>query len=337
MRPGRGTVLALLPLLVAPWCGTRPEPAAVERLARKRARQEELGKRFPETAARDPLVAEAQSDEGQVLLALRASFLQRAIEDVARSYLDRVDLDLRLKAKVDAEGEARVDSKVLGDFTAGVWRVHVEIPRVRAVVRAGRPVIRLPAADRIGLDVPVTLLKGEGFATIHFEWNARGLAGIACHDFELTRVLRGIVVPETYTLSGALVLGVEDNAILARPDFPDTRVRVRVGVPPETWREVREALEQQRALSKCGLALKFMNAEAMREKLEAVMGRGFEVRIPRKLFRAFRLPVRVEPSVMIEGRRLALRVKPHDVRTAHDALWLSAEVEARGEPAATPP
>jgi hypothetical protein len=337
MRPGSHEVLALLTLLVAPGCAARPEPAAVERLARKRARQEELGKRFPDAANRDPLVAEAQSDEGQVLLALRTSFLQRAIEDVAQSYLDRVGLDLRLKAKVDAEGEARVDSKLLGEFTAGVWRVHVEIPRVRAVLRAGRPVVRLPAADRIALNLPVILLKGEGSATIHFEWSARGLAGLACHDFELTRVLRGVVVPETYRLSGALVLGVEDNAILARPDFPDTRVRLRVGVPPETWKEVREALEQQKALSKCGLALKFVNTETMLEKLEAVMDRGFEVRIPQKLFRPFRLPFRVEPSVTIEGRRLALRVKPHDVRTAHDALWLSAEVEARGEPAATPP
>jgi hypothetical protein len=330
-------VLTLLPLLAAPGCETRPGPAAVERLARKRARLEELGKRFPAAAARDPLVAEAQSDEGQILVALRAPFLQRALEDVAQSYLDRVDLDLRLNAKVDAEGEARVDSKLLGEFTAGVWRVHVEIPRVRAVLRAGRPVLRLPAADRIALEMPVTLLKGEGSATIHFEWSARGLAGLACHDFELTRVLKGIAVPETYTLSGVLVLGVEDNAILARPDFPSTRVRLRVGVPGETWREVREALEEQRALSKCGIALKFINAETMLEKLDAVMGRGFEVKIPQKLFRAFRLPVRVEPSVTIEGRRLALRVKPHDVRVVHDALWLSAGVEARGEPAAPPP
>jgi hypothetical protein len=337
MRAGSHAVFALLALLVAPGCGTRPEPVAVERLARKRARQEELGKRFPDAANRDPLVAEAQSDEGQVLVVLRTSFLQRAIEDVAQSYLDRVDLDLRLKAKVDAEGEARVDSKLLGEFTAGVWKVHVEIPRVRAVLRAGRPVVRLPAADRIALNMPVTLVRGEGSATIHFEWSARGLAGLACHDFELTRVLRGIVVPETYDLSGALVLGVEDNAILARPDFPDTRVRLRVGVPPETWREVREALEQQRALSKCGLALRFVNTTTMLEKLKAVLDRGFEVTIPQKLFRAFRLPVRVEPSVTIEGRRLALRVKPHDVRTAHDALWLSAEVAARGEPASTPP
>jgi hypothetical protein len=337
MRPGSGAALALLLILVAAGCGARPEPAAVERLARKRARQQELEKRFPDAAARDPLVAEAQSDEGQVLVALRASFLQRAIEAVARSYLDRVDLDLRLKAKADAEGEARVDSRLLGELTAGVWRVQVEIPRVRAILRAGRPVVRLPAAHRIALNVPVTLLKGEGSATIHFQWTARGVAGLACHDFELTRVLRGIVVPETYTLSGALVLGVEDNAIVARPDFPDTRVRLRVGVPPETWREVRHALEQQNTLSKCGLALKFVNAETILEKLEVVLGKGFEVTIPQKLFRAFRLPVRVEPSVAIEGRRLALRVKPHDVRTAHDALWLSAEVEARGEPAAPPP
>ncbi|HKC13488.1 MAG TPA: hypothetical protein VKI41_15785 [Vicinamibacteria bacterium] len=330
-------ILALLPLLAAPACETRPEPAAVEGLARKRARQAELEKRFLEAATRDPLVAEAQSDEGQVVLALRASFLQRALEDVAQSYLDRVGLDRRLNAKVDAEGEARVDSRLLGEFTAGAWRVHVEIPRVRAVLRAGRPVLRLPAADRIALEMPVTLLRGEGSATIHFAWSARGLAGLACHDFELTRVLRGIAVSETYTLSGALVLGVEDNAILARPDFPDTRVRLRVGVPPETWREVREALEEQRALSKCGLALKFVNAETMLEKLEAVMGRGFDVRIPQKLFRPFRLPVRVEPSLTIEGHRLAMRVKPHAVRTAHDALWLSAGVEARGLPAPLPP
>jgi hypothetical protein len=326
-------VLTLLPLLAAPGCENRPGPGAVERLARKRARLEELGKRFPAAAARDPLVAEAQSDEGQVLLALRAPFLQRAVEDVAQSYLDRVDLDLRLNARVDAEGEA----KLLGEFAAGVWRVHVEIPRVRAVLRAGRPMLRLPAADRIALEMPVILLKGEGSATIHFEWSARGLAGLACHDFELTRVLKGIAVPETYTLSGALVLGVEDNAILARPDFPPTRVRLRVGVPGETWREVREALEEQRALAKCGLALKFVNVDTMLEKLDAVMGRGFEVKIPPKLFRAFRLPVRIEPSVTIEGRRLALRVKPHDVRMVHDALWLSAGAEARGEAAAPPP
>ena len=337
MRAGIGTVLALLPLFVALGCDQGPGRAAKERLARKRARQERLGRRFPEVATQDPMVRQVQADEGQVLLALRASFLQRAIEDVAQTYLDRVNLDLRLNAKVDAEGEARLDSKLLGEFTAGAWRVHVEIPRVRAVLRAGKPVLRLPAADRIALEMPVTLINGEGSATIHFEWSARGLAGLACHDFELTRVLRGIAIPETYALSGALVLAVEDNAVLARPDFPDARVRLRVGLPPETWKEVRDALDEQKAFSKCGLALKFVNTETILEKLEAVMRRGFEVRIPQRLLRAFRLPVRVEPSVTIEGRRLALRVKPHEVRTAEDALWLAAEVEARAEPASPPP
>jgi hypothetical protein len=89
------------------------------------------------------------------------------------------------------------------------------------VLRAATPTVTLPAPDRLALAVPVTLERGEGTASVHFEWDSSGLANAVCADFEVDRTIQGRVLPDAYSLKGGLVLAATDDAVLARPTLQD--------------------------------------------------------------------------------------------------------------------
>ena len=156
-----------LTLLFLAACRT---PAAVDRaqrLSQLTARQEELWNTFNERVAADPLLTAALADEGEVLLTLRRPLLQGMVTEVARRYLDRVELDLALGAKVDATGELKVKTR-LGEITAGVWTVNLVVEHVRGVLRAQQPTVALAGEQRLSLSLPVSLQDATGRATVRF-------------------------------------------------------------------------------------------------------------------------------------------------------------------------
>lgn len=324
MSPPRAAALGALLLLLAPSaCQRQPNPEQLARLGLLRAEQEELWKRFNDVVAGDPLLAEVLSDEGEVLVALRAELLQRTLEDVARQYLDRVELDLPLGARVEAQGEIRVNT-AFGRLKAGSWNVDLQIERVRGVLRAKKPEVNLAATDRIALKLPVALQEGSGSATIHFAWDSAGIANAVCRDFSVTRKIDGTFLPETYMLNGELRLSATEEILLAQPSFPDRRFRLKFDLTPESWSVVAEALTKQDQVLKCGIAL---NPDDVLEKLRVIAQKGFDVRLPQSLFRSVRLPASLKHSAEVRGRRYSLAVSPNALRMEHAALWLSARVQ----------
>ncbi len=120
---------------------------------------------------------------------------------------------------------------------------------------------------------------------------------------------------------------------MARPDFPDIVLRVGVEPTEETWKAIGEAIEKRSWM--CQAVLKKVDVPKL---LKDWLAHGFEVPIPRSLFKPLRLPAAVQQSVTLEGKPYALGVRFFDLRLTPQILWYGAKVDVRlAEPPPSPP
>jgi hypothetical protein len=73
----------------------------------------------------------------------------------------------------------------------------------------------------------------------------------------------------------------------------------------------------------------------IRAQLAKILGRGFNVKIPKKLIKPVRLPAGVSQSLEVQGIKLDLELKPTGVLVASDRLWYGADLTL-GRPAKAP-
>jgi hypothetical protein len=234
-----------------------------------------------------------------------------------------VEVHLEPDVEVEEGGEIRV--KVLvARVKAGDWRVHLTIHRIDGILRAETPAVTVTGTNRLGVTVPVTLEEGRGEATLRFRWDAAGVAGAVCGDFETTQHITGRVLPAGYTIDGAFVLSANERTIVAQPEFPAEKFRLIVDLSPESWDDVRRTLASQDKIFKCGIAL---NPPDVIQKLRDLGRKGFNVKLPRSIFRTVELPASVSEAVTVENRRVELSVRPNVLRVTPRTFWYSAAVK----------
>jgi hypothetical protein len=322
-RVAAGVLLAVL----LAGCGRREAGRAAGDLAAARGEIDALRARVDERMSREPHVQEvltrhAQSD---VVVGLRSALIEDIVREVARHYLDRVELDLDLQQEVEERREVEV-STPFGRVTAGEWRLHLVVHRVRGVLRSRAPDVHASGGNRLALKIPVLLEGAQGNATAHFAWNARSVAGVVCRDFEVTRRVTGRVMADEYALSGQFELVAGPQALLVRPVFPRRRYRLRVDLTDDSWGDVKRALDEQDEILKCGLALK---PDEILPKLRARLGEGFDITLPQSLFRAVDLPAGVRQSVAVEDTQVELTARTDGLRVEDQAVWYAVSVRSR--------
>ncbi len=325
----RALAVVLAALALGHGCARRSEDSArAGRVATLKKHQQELFEALNREIAKDPVMSQAVENEGDVLVGIRSGLLKDLVTAVAVQYLDKVSLDLKLEAKVTADGDIHVKKPLIGDITAGTWKVNLVVHRVNGVLGAQTPVVDMKDNRTIGLHLPVALNQGKGSATIHFEWDSKGVANVVCRDFEVTRKINGTLVPAVHTFEGGLVLEAGAENISAQPTFKDVPYRLKVDLTPASWKAITDALTEQDSFFKCGIGL---NPDTILPKLRELLLKGFNVRLPKKLFRPFALPGSLSTAFEHDGRKMLLTVKPDALRFANDALWYSSVVEARVE------
>ena len=150
--------------------------------------------------------------------------------------------------------------------------------------------------------------------TAHFSWDSRSLASVVCRDFEVTRRLDGEVLSREYPVAGAFRLFAGPERLRADPEFPPREFRIQVDLTDKSWAEVRAAIQEQDDVTKCGLGL---DPDELLAKIRERLHEGFDVKLPRSLFRPVDFPAAVRQDVTIEDRRVDLAVA--DPRAGHDA------------------
>jgi len=305
---------------------------ASERAAAVRAENDVLHRRLDQLLGKDPLVSAVSARKGDVHVTIQSSLVRDLVKAVARRYLDRVELDLPLEKTVHETGTLKKGT-FLGKMKAGDWDVTVVIHRVRGVLAAGEPQLLVASGNGLRVQMPVTIEKSEGSATVRFKWDSSGLANVLCRDFEVSRDIRGRLISNAYVLDGVVQLAAGPDGLRAEPSFPRSTFRLRVDLLPASWAEVRQALGEQDKLLKCGIAL---DPETVVPKLSGLLAKGFDVKLPRSLFRAVDMPASVGGTGSLDGHEVAVLVTTEGLEGTPEALWYSASVHSSPVTPASP-
>jgi len=297
------------------WRRPPPGPARLEALTRERDTLEDRW--------RDALVAAGETSLGEapdadLVIGLPATLTRAIVGQVVTGVFGQATLTLT-GLHVRKEGEVRTP-RVLVRRTIGAYALDVDIHRVRGVLEAAAPALAF-GDDRVDVTLPVRLVGGEGDAEIRLQWDSKGVTGVLCGDIDVTRTITGAVVPEDYEMAGSFAVAAEGDSIVLRPSFPDLAARIAVEPSAESWKVIEEIIrERPRG---CEIAL---DAIDLRERLAGILGRGFNVQIPQRIFKAIPLPASVRRSVRVRGIALAMQVKPTAVVVRNDRLWYGSDV-----------
>jgi hypothetical protein len=322
-------VWAVVALAVAATSTCRGTQAPAD-LGAARAEHARLRARLAELAAKDAVVAESAEQRASAVVAIRNPLVQELVDLLAQRYLDRVELDLPLEARVKESRDVHVDT-FLGRMHAGTWTLDLVVHRVRGRLRARKPALAAAAANQVRFALPVALERAQGSATVKFTWNGRAVGGLVCRDFEVVRRLDGVVLPEEYPVTGAFRLEAGPAAVRAVPVFPARKFHIKVDLTEASWAAVKDALTEQDKLTRCGLALE---PATLLPRLQELLRRGFDVTLPASLFRPVDLPGAVRGTVDAQGTQVELAVVTRGLRLTPRAVWYAADVRSRVAPSA---
>jgi hypothetical protein len=245
------------------------------------------------------------------------------VSTLAAGVADQVSLSL---------GDLRVRRKgvirrvvPLGDFD-----LTVRIKQINAKLGANAPDLQF-GGNQMKMMMPIRLESGTGSAEIDFHWYARGIGGAVCGDMSMLEVVSGTVTPADYRLAGTLQLSTTDDAIVVTPRMPALRILVRVVPSKASWALVQKTLDAKRGL--CGFVIDRVNIP---EALEALLARGFHVRLPIEKVRPVAVPIGFAQTVMVRDTPLQIGVKADGLLITSDMIWLGADVTLATLPVAAP-
>jgi len=323
VRLGRALQVALFLAIVPASAGcsrtARPEQVRgwnVE-LAALQAEQDSLRARASELVSKDESVR--RIPKGDVVLSVPTRFVRRVLERVFKDVADHVTLRMRgLKAHI-----AKSVKKVvpIGEFV-----VDIDIHEVRGKLRPRTPQLVF-GGDRVTMSLPVEVSQGDGNATVHFVWDGKNVSGMTCGDMDVTQKVTGSVIPAEYLLEGSMKLAIRGSRIVCTPEFPETRIRLRLEPSKESWEAVNAILAEKRGA--CGWVLDKVDVPAMLEEL--VQEKGFNVKLPVHKIRPFALPAGVRDTIEVGGRMLTFATRTNTLRIDPDAIWYSADVAVNPE------
>jgi hypothetical protein len=319
------SVLSLSLALLLAGCSRKASPGEIkawnQELARLQAEQDSLRVEAAALVQKDPRILALP--DGDVVIAVPTEFIQSVIERLFRDVVDHVTLRL-------SGIKAHVQKKVKKVVTIGEFTVDVDIIRVVGLLRPGQPRFAF-GGDSISMSLPVSVAKGDGEAMIHFVWDGKNVAGIACGDMDITQKVTGAVIPSDYNVAGRMILKVQGKRVVGAFHFPETRVRLRVRASKESWDAINAVLDEKKRL--CGFVLDKVNVPQLLTNLTEE--KGFNVRLPIDKLKPVVLPAGVRDSVTIGQKTLLISAQTSSIRIDRDAIWYSAKVglkPASGEP-----
>lgn len=258
--------------------------------------------------------------ETTVRVGLPTAVVQELIEKVVAGLFDQITLELE-------NLEVRKSGSVKRIVTLGQYELKVHIDRVSGRLKTGKPQLRF-GGNRLALALPVTVASGSGRARIDFRWNGKNVGGAVCGDLAITREVSGTVRPDTYTVAGAVVLSATDTGILATPAIPKTRINLKIEPSRESWQALQAVLDEKSG--PCGFVLDRVD---LLKVVRGIVDKGFSVGLPTDALKPLAVPVSVEPSMEVRGRRIELGVRVSGLAITPSTVWLGADVSAASFPA----
>jgi hypothetical protein len=305
-----------------------PPPPSAERLNALVAERDRLQAQLRDAVAKHGEPSLARAPVAGVMIGLPTTVTTSIVEQAVTGLFGETTITLR-NLRVKKSGEVRA-KLLIAKRTLGKYDLDIKIDRVQGVLRPGTPKLDYET-NRIRLALPVHLAEGEGEATLHFKWDGKGAAGAVCGDLDVTHAISGGVVPQDYHVSGSFKVSSANDAIVLGPGFPDLAVRIIVDPSEQAWGVMDTVMEGRN--KSCEIAL---DKAGVKERVAAMLGKGFNVKIPQKIFKPIRLPAGVTQTLDVGGTKLALGVKSAGVLVADDRIWYGADVSIKTNKKETP-
>jgi len=260
---------------------------------------------------------------GDIVIALPTQFVDNVVRGVVTGWFH--DVDLRLPPiRLQKSGDVHAKIGWFGRRRVGTYTLDMTLHGVRGRLQPGVPELVF-GGNVIGLQVPVRVANGTGIAHIRAGWESKGIAGPVCGDIAVERDVTGRVRARTYLARGRILLSAVAGSVRADPDFPGLAIRLYIDPAASSVAALDSALAARTGL--CGYAVDRANAS---ERIQDLVARGFDVKIPQRFFRPITLPVSVETAVPVAGRELALQVTPSGVSVTPSTVWIAARVALAG-------
>ena len=295
-------------------CG-RPEAATPEQIgggvqALERER-DELKSRLNQLITKDRRLV-GMPDNG-VRVGVPTSLARLLIQRVLGGFVDSVTLKL-------SNLKVRKAGKIKKVVAIGEYDLSVVLEEVTGKLQTGKAEVGF-GGNRITLALPVRVASGTGDATIDFKWDGKNVSGAVCGDMEIHQKVSGRVKPDSYPVSGGLLLTATTRQILATPKFPEVKVNLKVEPSAVSWAAVQKILDDKEGV--CGFVLDKVNIAGA---LEGLIGKGFDVRLPTEKIKPMAIPVGIAPTMTVRGEPLTIVVKVGNLAITEHMIWLGADV-----------
>ena len=298
--------------------GEREDPVAVQREIRTLTKTRDSLRSLVYFAAESNELLQGRPP-GDVLIALPTPFVDAVVRNVVLGWFHDVELHLP-RMRVRNAGEITAPLGILGHRKVGSYDLDVTLDDVHGRLQPGVPTLKF-GGDTIHVVVPVRIAGGTGVAHVKAAWQSKGLAGPVCGDMQAERDVTGQVRANNYYARGRLVLSAVDGRVLADPAFPDLAVRLFIDPAQSSVNALDSLLATKRGL--CAFAIGKARAS---ERIQEIVGRGFNVHIPQRFFRPIQLPVAVQTSVPVADREVSLKVVPSGLSVTKSVIWIGANV-----------
>jgi hypothetical protein len=298
-----------------------PAPTAAE-LQALNGQRELLRQRFQEVFRERGDRGFAEAPNAGVQIGIPTSFTRSIVEELVTGMLGDVTLTLR-NVKAHHAGEVKVKG-LLKKRTIGRYELQVNLSEIVGRLKPDKPVLTF-GGNRITIVLPVNVPEARANATLNFKWDGKGFAGLVCGDMEVTQKVAGTVVPTSYVIRGRFDLAQREGALVVDPEFGELRINVRARPSDETWAAIDKILDEKGGA--CGFAVDKVDIKKILGRI--VEGKGFNIKLPEKLFRPIRLPAGVQQSLEIQGVRLDVQVQGSALSVSPSRFWYGADINTQ--------
>jgi hypothetical protein len=291
----------------------------IEALTRER---DELRAKLGDLITSDPRLPGLP--ENGVRVGVPTSLAGDLIQRVLAGFVDSVTLKLaNLKIK-----KAGTIKKVV---TIGQYDLHIVLDEVTGKLKTGKADVGF-GGNRLSIALPVRVVSGVADATIDFKWDGKNVSGAVCGDMEIQQKVSGTVKPDSYPISGSLLLTATARQILASPKFPVVKIKLKPEPSPESWAAVQKILDDKEGV--CGFVLDKVDIAGV---LETLIGKGFDVRLPTEKIKPMAVPVGIAPTMTVRGEPVTIEVKVGSLAITEHMIWLGADVALGAVPETASP
>ncbi|MDZ7631134.1 MAG: hypothetical protein U5K74_07240 [Gemmatimonadaceae bacterium] len=299
----------------------REDPATVRReVAMLTKQRDSLRVRVLDAASTSDLLDERPA--GDIVIGLPTPFVDAMVQSVIAGWFNEVELRLP-QMRVRKSGDVRAKLGIFGRRKVGEFNLDIVLDDVRGRLQPDAPTLKF-GGDVISLAVPVRLAGGTGVARVKAEWISTGITSSVCGNMTVTHDVTGQVRARNYMARGRIVLSAVEGTVRADPDFPDLAIRLFVDPSRASVAALDSILDARGGL--CGYAVDRSRAS---ERIQALVARGFRVKIPQRFFRQISLPVAVETSVPVQNRDVQLEVTPNGLAVTASTVWIAADVSTK--------